>query len=179
MATSVKKLTLILYLALAIYPAVAAEDIQSRQYKIKAVYLYNLIKFVSWPELSETAKKRNTSDKTATNTCVYGENPFNDKLAKRTARGRAIIFVHILSPASIEQCEIVFYHQNRRFNTELAPSYPHKLSAGKDSGFRNKAGLIRLVLQDNSVQMHINLTEAKKNGFSISANLLEVAKVVT
>ncbi len=162
-------------LAFIAAPALANEDIVSREYKIKAAYLYNLIKFVNWPVTEQLSN-------TTTNICLYGDNPFDghlDKLSTRKAKGRNIQVSYLKANQDQSSCHILFISSSSSANTTLlTQEHPYLLTVGEDNQFLDNGGLISLVVANNNVQLQINLTKAKMLDFEISGNLLEIAKVV-
>jgi hypothetical protein len=72
------RLVLLLFVATCVRPVVA-QDV-ALEYRVKAAYLYNFVKFVEWPDASE---------KGPVNICVAGHNPFGHVLAD-TVRGESV-----------------------------------------------------------------------------------------
>jgi hypothetical protein len=170
---------LLLALCAGLAPIVqAASDEVPREYRIKAAYLYNLSKFITWPD--EAAQDRSA----AVTICVYGYNPFDrylEKLRERKVKGRAIDIRYLNEQQPLAGCQIVFVSQH---NTSLPkvlatpPPYPPILTVSDDEDFLRRGGLVSLVTVSNNVQLDINLSRAKQAGFTISANLLEVARKI-
>ncbi len=162
-------------LAFMAAPALASDDIVSREYKIKAAYLYNLIKFVNWPPSAELST-------TTTRICVYGNNPFDghlNKLSSRKAKGRNIQITYLETGQDQSGCHILFTPNSQKAATVHSESASdHLLTVGENNEFLDEGGLISLVVANNNVQLQINLTKAKMLGFEISGNLLEIAKIV-
>lgn len=161
--------------------SLCAEETTSREYKIKAAYLYNLIKFVNWP--SGRQLEMNTAGQTSI--CILGHNPFSthlEKLTSRKAKGRDIIIKYILPQDTPEQCNIVFISEHNKNSRQLLSNSllvgAATLTVGENSNFVNSGGIVSLIVQNNNVQLQINLAEAKKTGFQISGNLLEIAEVI-
>ena len=79
---------------------VIADD-SNVEYKIKAGYLYNFTKFITWPE-----------DKSETfNLCILGEDPFGgliDPIEKRTAFGRPIKIFRFDSLNKEQYCHMLY-----------------------------------------------------------------------
>ncbi|MET0377459.1 MAG: YfiR family protein [Spongiibacteraceae bacterium] len=160
---------------LAVTPAHAEE--LSREYRIKAAFLYNLTKFITWPN-----EKTWPADAPIT-ICIYGFNPFDtylEKLSERTAKNRRIAVRYLLTEAdgSLDSCQVVFVSQYNTAQPDLLkapiPSQP-VLTVGDDPDFIPHNGLIGLVAVGNNVQLDIDLTRARQAGFTVSANLLEIA----
>lgn len=161
-------------LALLIIMPARSEDL-SREYRIKAAYLFNLSKFIIWPD--ETS---HPADEPIT-ICVYGYNPFEnylEKLEGRLVRQRPIAIRYVDEKASTDECQMLFISQHNAGMPKLLaakPPYPPILTVSDDEDFLSRGGIVSMVTVNNSIQLDINLTRAKQAGFSISANLLEVA----
>jgi hypothetical protein len=159
--------------------AAAPPEEPAREYKIKAAYLFNLSKFIEWPE------EKNQDAETPFTICVYGHNPFADsleKLREHKVKGRSIAIQYVAENQPIDVCKLVFLSRD---NTAPVPKALTNaggnapiLSVSDDKNFLAGGGLICLVTENNSVLLDINLTRAKQIGFNISANLLEIAHKV-
>ena len=153
----------------------AGSDDLSREYRIKAAYLYNLGKFIDWPDEDSMPKDAPIT------LCVYGHNPFDrylDKLKDRQIRGRAIDVRYLGEHDHYEGCQLLFISALNTVWPKLLsapPPYPPVLTVSDDQDFLNRGGLVSLVTVNNNIQLDINLTRAKQTGFSVSANLLEIA----
>lgn len=153
----------------------AIADDLSREYRIKAAYLYNLGKFIIWPNEGEMPKEAPIT------LCVYGYNPFEnylDKLQERQIRGRAISVRYIGEQDAVDSCQLLFISQLNTSRPKLLtapPPYPPILTVSDDQDFLNHGGHVSLVAASNNVQLDINLTRAKQTGFNVSASLLEIA----
>jgi hypothetical protein len=154
----------------------AQTDQNDLEYRIKAAYLYNLSKFIQWPDEPETSQE-------PIDICLFHSNPFKDyiyKLEQRKARGRPIRIISLPSPEKLKECEMVFVPINtprpEQFFSALHSS--DILTVGESEIFIKYGGLINLSLENGRVQLSINNTKAKKQGFVISANLLEIARQV-
>lgn len=162
-------------MALVSLDARGATDDLSREYRIKAAYLYNLSKFITWPNEENMAKDAPIT------LCVYGYNPFEtylEKLQDRQIRGRAIAVRYVGEHDSVDGCQLLFISQHNTTEPKLLnapPPYPPILTVSDDQDFLSRGGVVTLITVSNNVQLDINLTRAKAAGFSVSANLLEIA----
>jgi len=147
----------------------------SREYRIKAAYLYNLSKFITWPN------EATISQETPITLCVYGYNPFDkylDKLRERPVKGRTISVRHIAENQPMDDCQLLFISQHNAAGPKMlaAPApFPPILTVSDDPDFLMRGGMVALITVNNNVQLDINLTRAKQAGFTFSASLLEVA----
>ena len=142
--------------------------------EIKAVYLYNFIKFITWPQ------EPSTSD---INICIYGENPFGgqaEKLNTLKARNRSL---NLIYPDKEDRpdCTVVFISPSEeKFADELlirVNSHPVLTVSDIDS-FTNKGGMIGFIKLGNIVKFDINLKKARASNIQISSKLLELANHV-
>jgi hypothetical protein len=162
--------------------SLAAEPQLSREYQIKAAYLPKLARFINWPE----PKRSDIANKQSITICVWGKNPFghflDDNQAKFQSKNRAIQLAYIPLEHIPKDCHLVFIaatNSPEELTRALIISKQlDLLSVGEDIEFIDQGGLLALVLENNGIQLHVNLSEAKKVGFEMSGNLLEVAKNV-
>lgn len=165
-------------LLLACFFGSANADEPSREYRIKAAFLYNLTKFITWPD------EKNWPTSEPITVCIYGFNPFDsyiEKLKQRTVKGRAIALLYPTQPAELQQCQMMFVSQYNTLKLDmgkLSADMPSLLTVGDDPDFVARSGMIGLVAAGNNVQMDIHLTKARQAGFVVSADLLEIAHKV-
>lgn len=149
----------------------------SREYRIKAAYLYNLLRFITWP-----AQNADTDEPVTI--CVYGYNPFDrylDKLESRTVDQRPIAVRYVAERQPLDECEMVFVSQYNTTEPEAIaaqPPLPPILTVSDSDHFMRRGGMVGLVSVGNNIQLDINLTRGRQAGFQFSANLLEVARTV-
>ncbi len=164
----------LLLLGIALCQTASGEDI-SREYRIKAAYLYNLSKFITWPD-EETLSKD-----TPITLCVFGYNPFDnylDKLREHPVRGRTISIRYLDEKQPVDGCQLLFISQHNASAPKLLtlpPPFPPILTVSDNQDFLSRGGMVALISINNNVQLDINLTRAKQAGLTFSANLLEVA----
>ncbi|MGY6277322.1 YfiR family protein [Methylomonas sp. MgM2] len=157
------KIALLLTLSFGI--TYASENLE---YKIKAAYLYNFTKFISWPD-------KNT---TTFNICIVGQDPFQnllDSLETKTAQGKPIRVFRYSDAKQTADCHIVY------FDTSPAPANTlvfGSLTVSSQPSFAESGGMIGFVLENGKVKLQINLKALKQNGLGISAKLIEVATLV-
>lgn len=156
----------------------AMAEAPSREYRIKAAFLYNLTKFITWPN------EKHWADDAPIAVCVYGFNPFDtyiEKLQQRTAKGHPIVLRYPGQPNELAGCQILFISQYNTHKPDLlkiAGTAPTLLTVGDDPDFIARNGLIGLIAVGNNVQLNIHLTRARLAGFTVSADLLEIAHKV-
>ena len=166
----------LLFLACPAALQAQTDEALTREYKIKAAYIYNLLKFVNWPEGSEI-------EALSTRICILKQNPFDgflDALTEREVRGRSITVSYLDELAPDSGCSVLFIGQEVDYISGIMEDIrdSNMLTVGEESEFLAIGGIVALVVTNNNVQLEINLTQAKRNGFEISGNLLEIAKSI-
>ena len=158
-------------------PALPAQA-PSREYALKAAFLFNFIKFVRWPE---AAFKGPGAPLTL---CVPGPDPFGDALgalAEKTVQNRPLAVHHPTAVESRCDCQVVFISraQDGRLAELLAAAAGKPvLTVGETPGFAQKGGVINFFTQDQKLRFEINVDAARAAGLEISANLLKLARIV-
>jgi hypothetical protein len=148
-------------------------DDSSVEYKIKAGYLYNFTKFITWPvDNAETF-----------NLCIVGSDPFGEliePIEQRSVIGRAIKLFRFDSPRSMDKelhCHIVFVSSSIKDMLALG-DVNNTLIVGESGEFIAQGGMIGFVNKQGKIKLQINLKTIKQGGLKVSAKLLEVADVV-
>jgi hypothetical protein len=153
-------------------PAICAEN-SSVEYKIKAGYLYNFTKFVTWSDVnSETF-----------NVCIWGEDPFGeliDPIEQRSAFGKPIKLFRFDSLKSLEKelhCHILYVSSSVKDKVS-GQDFDNTLVVGESEEFIEQGGMIGFVNKQGKIKLQINLKTIKQSGLKVSAKLLEVAELV-
>jgi hypothetical protein len=144
------------------------------EYKIKAGYIYNFTKFISWP-----ADNADTF-----NLCILKGDPFGaviDPIEKRFAQNRPIKVFRLDELSIGHQCHILFISTADVSVKNLAVMHGRfkTLTVSEINEFAAQGGMIGFVNRDGKIKLQINLDALKKGGLKISAKLLEVAEIIT
>ena len=151
-----------------------------RENNIKAAYLYNLLKFIEWPN-------QKIENNEHIEVCSFENVAINkhlNTLTKRTAKGK-LISIRLLAtnhpiPSSCFLLFITEKHQqldniNYLNNKPLASV----LTVGENIQFLSYRGHIALVNEDDRVRLKININRIKQWQFKVSAKLLEIAQILS
>lgn len=152
-------------------------DEASVEYKIKAGYLYNFTKFITWPE-----------EKTETfNICILGTDPFGaliNPIEQRNAFGHPIKLIRLANlsapkeaPQKKPRCHILFTSSSIK-SIPLAQYLENTLTVGERENFAAEGGMIGFVNRESRIKLQINLKSIKLSGLKVSAKLLEVTEIV-
>jgi len=139
--------------------------------EIKAFYLFNFIKFITWPDEPTSADL---------NICVAGANPFSsleDKLNSLTARSRKIQMLNA-EDGPLSECSILFISESESnfYETLIEPLNGFPILTISDiDGFMEHGGMIGFIKVGNVVRFEISLKNTRSAGLEMSAKLLELA----
>jgi hypothetical protein len=166
-----------LCLLLVLGGAGAVQAQASREYDLKAVFLFNFVTFVDWP-------KGAIPDKAPFVIGVLGDDPFgkalDEVIAGEKFRQTPLQARRCRSIEEAAQCHILF------ISASEAPRLPAILQAlrgrpvltvGEGVPFVEAGGMIAFSTEAR-VQLHVNPAAAQQAGLTISSKLLRVSRVV-
>jgi len=168
-----KLISVLWILGCLLFSQLLCADDSSVEYKIKAGYLYNFTKFVTW-----------TADNAESfNLCIVGNDPFGElinPIEERSAIGLPIKLSRFDSLGSMDKeshCHILYISSSVK-ETLAVRNFINTLVVGEGGEFLKQGGMIDFVNKQGKIKLQINLKTIKKNGLKVSAKLLEVADVV-
>jgi len=156
------------------------QSVSSREYTIKAAYLYNFGRYVTWPkEYFPTAQSPFVIG-------VLGKDPFGDALdsiaAGKRVGGRRIVVRRFASLGEYEFCHILFVPRStdpqEQVDTIVRLRSARVLLVGETPGFARRGGSINFFVERNKTRFEINQEAAEREKLKISAKLLSLAKLV-
>lgn len=152
----------------------------SREYQLKAAFVYNFTQFVSWP------KEAYSSEQAPLKIAVIGENAFGKVLEQLVNNelkdGRRIEVVYFSSPASIESLkdiQLAYFVKSAGDNAELLKKVSGygTLLVGDHQDFLGKGGVMLLYPEANKLKFKVNLDKAQSESYKISSKLLKMATI--
>jgi hypothetical protein len=188
-------LALVLFVAAAA-PKAGAAAVASSEYRLKAAFLYNFIKFVDWP-----------GEETADNNepiviGIVGKDPFGDALKpleNKQIKARDVIIKHfkkLEDPEKsdgkdrdelqeqvevVRKCQLLFICPSEKTRLkeiiDLVKGYS-VLTVGDTEGFLELGGIIEFVMEEKKVRFEINIASAKSAKLKIRSQLLRLAKKI-
>lgn len=177
--TIIKKILFLGWLLFGILPALgppvaSKADELAQEYQLKAAFLVNFAKFITWPEQALPADQQEFI------LCVAGDDPFGPALAgieRKTVGGRSIRVVHANSLKKIPACQMLFVSRSEADNLSLLTVDPVRKGIVTVSDIPNfsKAGHIQILVSGNRLSFIINHTAMKEQGFQVNASLLSLA----
>lgn len=159
-------------------PTTEIDDL-TREYKIKAAFLYNFAKFTEWPEL--------TFDDPTTpfRICVLGEDPFGDLLYSivgKKVRERDIAISALGDIADTDMCQLLFISESEIADLpEILRGVSERpvLTVSDIDGFANTGGMIALRTVDNKIRFTVNLEATRNAAMALSPQVLRLADIVS
>jgi len=148
-------------------------------YKLKAAFIYNFAKFMTWPSHSAQYASNEIT------ICILGQNPFNgsfDPIIGKEIGGRkmALRTEYYLSNMDVDSCAILYISQEKAFNLDdiqKAVGTKPILTVSDISNFANQ-GMIEFVEKGERIRFDINSNHVTAAHIAVSSKLLELARKV-
>ena len=167
---------MIFLLALPAYHGARADD--TSEYYIKAAYLYNFAKFMTWPD--DTFE----SEDSPFILCILGASPFGDaiKTLEDKMIGKRKYSVQFCEDmGQMKECHILYISssEKERVQTILgeAAKTP-RLTVSDMEDFTQKGGMVRFILKGKKIHFEINIDNVKRSKLNVSSRLLKIATIV-
>lgn len=161
-------------------PPAEARSAQSvSEYKIKAAFLYNFLRYTTWPEgaLGKEGKPIEL--------VVVGKNPFGTSLDstfdKKKVHGRPVHIRYLSKMPKEPSGHLVFATGlSRAEEDQLLKAFKGKptMLIGDSKGYAERGSCANFYIKDSKVRFQVNPDEVKRNGLEISSQLLKLASIV-
>jgi hypothetical protein len=176
----VRALVLVLGLASILGLSVSAQGATpSREYQVKAVFLFNFAQFVEWPPAAFSEENAPLA------ICVLGDDPFgsylDDVVRGEQVNSRRLTVQRFRSPDDIKGCQVLFVSKSQNRNLEKALAAVKGMDAltvSDADDFAERGGMIQLETQNGKIRLRINVGAAKSASLTISSKLLRSAEIV-
>jgi hypothetical protein len=152
----------------------------SREYQLKAAFLFNFCQFVDWPpETFSSADEPLVIG-------VLGTNPFGNYL-EETVSGEKIgthpvTIRYYKETEDVDDCHLLFIGGRDTIESSegiAAVKGKSTLTISDQPGFLKQHGMIRFVNQQNKIRFEINVEATKAAGLAVSSKLLRLADIYT
>lgn len=157
-------------------PPLAAAEL-SREYLIKAAFLYNFAKFTEWPAAAFA-----TAD-TPLAICVLGEDSFGaalDAIDGKEIKGRTVAVQRLADTTEAEACHVIFISASEQTRlAEILESLRDLpvLTVAEMPEFARTGGIINLKTnKEDRIRFDINVGRAQQAGLRVSSKLLNLAE---
>lgn len=156
-------------------PGHAQSDLE---WKVKAAFLYNFAKFVTWPA------DKFASTQSPIEICVLEPDPFGATLDEtvhgKSVDGRPLVVRRASRIDSLRSCHLLYADGagEERLAQMFSQLAPHAVMTVHSGGVALSGGVARFFLEDRRVRFEINAAAAERAGLQLSAKLQSVAVVV-
>jgi hypothetical protein len=162
---------------LCLPPGILAAERAPTEYEVKAAFLFNFAKFVTWPPESFPAAESPVL------IGVLGADPFGAALERLAAelrvQGRPLRVVRGTTVAELVRCHVLFISASERDRMGqilqgLRQAGSAALTVGETDGFLGAGGIIRFLVEQNKVRFEISAEAAARARLAISSKLLSL-----
>lgn len=179
----VRQVTRLFWMSLMIgqllWVSVYASELRSYEYKIKAVYLFNFAKFITWPadafanEIAPIA------------ICIIGDDPFGDSIEttvyEEKINGRDIIVKRLPVDQDFGACHIALIGkstQTRIGNISDRSIYQNTLIVGETKELFQNGGMVSFGVLNDKICFEFNFPIIAQSNLKISSKLLALSRPI-
>ena len=159
--------------------SILAQTSNSREYQIKATFLFNFTQFVEWPTNAFS------EDQAPLVIGILGEDPFgmylDQTIVGEKINNHPLIIQRYRNAEEVKICHILFINVSKinHLDQVLASLKGRNILTVSDANsFARKGGVIRFFTEDNKMRLQINLEAAKAANLTISSKLLRLADII-
>lgn len=151
--------------------ASAQQDVRA----VRSAYVYNLTKYVSWPQSKRTLLIAVVGDP-GTGAAVKA------MLDGKTSDGRTIQVVTNPTDSVLSTCDVVYVASTEATTPgRILPLISERpiLTVGEDNRFVTRGGMVGLIRSADRIEVAVNLQTVRAAGLKMSSRLLNLATVVS
>lgn len=155
-------------------------QISTREYQVKAVFVFNFSQFAEWPSQSFA------NPESPAVIGILGKDPFGPYLAEtivgENLNKHPLVIQHFNNVDEVSNCQILFINVSDKNKLKaILEKLKGKniLTISDANGFAKFGGIARIYTKDDKINIQINLEAAKEENITISSKLLKLAEIVT
>jgi hypothetical protein len=159
-------------------PTASAQELTAPEYQVKAAFLYNFTKLVTWPTNAFA------NHQTPLVVGVLGQDPFGDALEKtltnRVVNGHPLGTAHFTDIAQVTNCHVLFINEPERAKLDriFETLRPQPLLTVSDAPELANRVMITLVKPRDTLELRINLAAASTAHLQFSSRLTRLDKTL-
>lgn len=159
-------------------PGLLHADELAQEYQLKAAFLVNFAKFITWPAQAFPPGQQEFV------LCVAGDNPFGAALSgieNKTIGGRPIRTVQVDSLKKVPTCHLLFVSRSEEANLgQLSAEAGRQaiVTVSDIADFVKTGGHIEFLIKGSRLSFAINHSAMKVQGIQASSSLLDLAAAV-
>jgi len=158
----------------------SAQGAASKEYQVKAIFLFNFAQFVEWPASAFADPQKPMV------IGIFGDDPFgaylDDAVRGEKVNGRPIAIKRYRRLDEVKTCHILCISRSEasRLKQNLDGLKRRDiLIVSEINEFCRKGGMIEFVTEKGKIRLRINVEAAKAAHLTISSKLLRPAEIVT
>ncbi len=151
----------------------------SREYQVKAVFLFNFAQFVEWPPAAFPEESAPLA------ICILGDDPFgsylDDVVRGEQVNSRRLTVQRFRAAEDVKGCQVLFVSRSESKNLErtlVSLKGMDALTVSDANDFAERGGMIQLETENGKIRLKINVNAAKASSLTISSKLLRSAEIV-
>jgi hypothetical protein len=155
-------------------------QIVSREYQLKAVFLYRFTQFIDWPPAAFPTPQAPIT------IGILGPDPFGSfletSIRDERVHNRPLSVQRYQSVQDATNCHVLFIsasEANRLPKVLAALKGRSILTVGETEDFASRGGMIQFITERNRIRFRINLQASRAAALQISSKLLELAEIVS
>ncbi len=159
-------------------PPLFSQTAAPTEYQVKAAYLLNFTRFITWPEGSFGA-----ADEPFQIT-ILGQDPFDSDIEEavkgKTVGDRELRVTRISDLKDLGPCHILFICSSEKSRLSLIINQLGNrpiLTVGESNRFTGAGGIIQFIEKSRKIRFKINTDAAERGNFMISSKLLKLATI--
>lgn len=159
-------------------PSATAAPTRQIEYELKAGFIYNFAKFIEWPPpplASGSIFRVGVLKDESIHAIIEGA------LKGKMIGDHPIEVVLLNDEDDLSGCRVLFIPKTSALNpTQLREKMPNVavLLVGEKDGFASSGGDIGFIPRGDNLRYQVNLAEAQRTGFKLSARLASLAEIV-
>jgi hypothetical protein len=152
----------------------AAEQKATREYLIKAAFLYDMLQYVRWPQQAGGSVQM----------CVLGHDKFAGawkSVEGKTIGGRSMVVRHMAQISVLSACDVLLIgdsESGRLPEVIAAVADEPILTVSELPEFAELGGMVSLREVDNKLRFDLNLGAARRAGIALAVDVLQLADVI-
>jgi hypothetical protein len=153
-------------------------DAPTREYLVKAAFIYNFTQFIQWPDNAFASKD------SAFVVAILGADPFDgaldEAMAGKIVANHSVTVQHYATVDGLGSCQLLFVPASQ--DPALGVLFAKLngipvLTVGESEAFSPAGGGIRLFLEDQKMRFEIDPDPIASVGIKVSAKLMKLARI--
>ncbi len=151
----------------------------SREYLLKAAFLYNLANSTTWPTEAFSGPQK------PLRLCILGEDPFGaamETIEGKRIKERPLVAIRIDQVSDAEGCHIIFISTSKEERLRAILDYLRDrpiLTIADMPNFARAGGIISLKTVEDRIRFDINVDAANAADLKLSSKLLRLGNIVS